>query len=45
MEDAEPLLLGVGDDIYSLEELPQGSIALGDSDCPEYQPEWPESFK
>lgn len=44
-EDAGPLLFDTGDDIYNLAQLPQGSIALGNSDCPEYQPEWSESFK
>lgn len=45
VEDAEPLLLDAGDDIYSLEEFPQNSVGLGDSDFPEYQLEWSESFK
>jgi hypothetical protein len=45
MKDAEPLLLNVGEDQYNLEEFPEESVALGDSDYLEDQIEWSESFK
>lgn len=45
MKDAEPLLLNVGEDQYNLEEFPEESVALGESDYLEDQIEWSESFK